>query len=153
MMRPASNPDYYDNLVKELDEAPNRSRFQSWLNKWKGFLRFSWGDTHTHLHILGVTAVLSLLDRIHFLRGYTSEWCYGGTQPEGPQIHRAPSSEDYASICTNLYEMNISLPGYNLSSEMVGCKPLAFRSMVHVLFIWRMCTVSVSISPTRRRDY
>ncbi|KAK0516983.1 hypothetical protein JMJ35_000138 [Cladonia borealis] len=41
MMRPASNPDYYDKLVKELDEAPNRSRFQSWLNKWKGFLRFS----------------------------------------------------------------------------------------------------------------
>ena len=41
MLKPHSNPKYYENLLKELDEAPKRSWFQSRLNKWKGFLRFS----------------------------------------------------------------------------------------------------------------
>ncbi|KAM0798659.1 hypothetical protein BDR22DRAFT_891059 [Usnea florida] len=41
MMRPASNPIYYDRLLKELDEAPRRSWFKSMLNRWKGALRFS----------------------------------------------------------------------------------------------------------------
>ena len=41
MMKPASNPRYYDELLKEMDEAPKRSWLQSVLNRWKGFLRFS----------------------------------------------------------------------------------------------------------------
>lgn len=41
MLKPHSNPKYYENLLKELDEAPRRSWLQSKLNKWKGFLRFS----------------------------------------------------------------------------------------------------------------
>lgn len=41
MLRPASNPSYYTNLMKELEEAPKRSRFGKWLNSWKGFLRMS----------------------------------------------------------------------------------------------------------------
>ena len=41
MMRPASNPNYYDGLLKELNEAPTRSWFQSMVNRWKGSLRFS----------------------------------------------------------------------------------------------------------------
>ena len=41
MMRPASNPNYYDGLLKELNEAPTRSWLQSTINRWKGFLRFS----------------------------------------------------------------------------------------------------------------
>lgn len=41
MMRPASNPDYYTNLVAELDAAPRRSWLQSKIHKWKGALRFS----------------------------------------------------------------------------------------------------------------
>lgn len=41
MMKPASNPKYYDELLKEIDEAPKRSWFQGVLNRWKGFLRFS----------------------------------------------------------------------------------------------------------------
>ncbi len=41
MMRPASNPTYYEGLLKELDEAPKRSWFQSVVNRWKGSLRFS----------------------------------------------------------------------------------------------------------------
>ena len=40
-MKPASNPTYYTDLIKELQEAPKRSWFQSMINKWKGFLRFS----------------------------------------------------------------------------------------------------------------
>ena len=41
MMRPASNPNYYDGLLKELNEAPTRSWFQSMVIRWKGSLRFS----------------------------------------------------------------------------------------------------------------
>ncbi|KAL9103316.1 MAG: hypothetical protein Q9163_001622 [Psora crenata] len=41
MMKPASNPTHYEDLVKELEEAPNRSWLGAKLNKWKGFLRFS----------------------------------------------------------------------------------------------------------------
>lgn len=41
MMRPASNPNYYDGLLKELNEAPTRSWFKSMVNRWKGSLRFS----------------------------------------------------------------------------------------------------------------
>ncbi|KAK4695366.1 cytochrome b pre-mRNA-processing protein 6, partial [Lecanoromycetidae sp. Uapishka_2] len=41
MMKPVSNPEYYVNLMKELNEAPNRSWFNSVIARWKGFLRFS----------------------------------------------------------------------------------------------------------------
>lgn len=41
MMKPASNPTYYDVLLKELDAAPKRSWFKSVINRWKGSLRFS----------------------------------------------------------------------------------------------------------------
>ncbi|APA14348.1 predicted protein [Sclerotinia sclerotiorum 1980 UF-70] len=39
-LKPASNPTYYEDLVKELEEAPKRSWFQQQVNKWKGALRF-----------------------------------------------------------------------------------------------------------------
>jgi cytochrome b pre-mRNA-processing protein 6 len=40
LMKPASNPTHYTDLVKELEEAPERSWFSQQMNKWKGFLRF-----------------------------------------------------------------------------------------------------------------
>ncbi|EPE26964.1 hypothetical protein GLAREA_02878 [Glarea lozoyensis ATCC 20868] len=40
-MKPTSNPTHYKDLVRELEEAPNRSWFSSMLNKWKGSLRLS----------------------------------------------------------------------------------------------------------------
>ncbi|KZF24553.1 hypothetical protein L228DRAFT_245517 [Xylona heveae TC161] len=40
LMRPASNPGYYEDLIAELEAAPKRSWLASYLNKWKGFLRF-----------------------------------------------------------------------------------------------------------------
>ncbi|ESZ96798.1 hypothetical protein SBOR_2799 [Sclerotinia borealis F-4128] len=40
IMKPASNPTYYEDLIKELEEAPHRSWFQQQVNKWKGALRF-----------------------------------------------------------------------------------------------------------------
>ncbi|MCJ1274181.1 hypothetical protein MMC21_001976 [Puttea exsequens] len=40
MRRPASNPDYYDNLMKELNEAPRRTWWQGLTNRWKGFIRW-----------------------------------------------------------------------------------------------------------------
>lgn len=40
-IKPASNPTYYTDLMKELEEAPKRSWLQSTINKWKGSLRFS----------------------------------------------------------------------------------------------------------------
>ncbi|MCJ1295115.1 hypothetical protein MMC34_006676 [Xylographa carneopallida] len=41
LMKPQSYPQYYDNLVKELDEAPTRSWLQRQINKWKGSLRMT----------------------------------------------------------------------------------------------------------------
>ncbi|MCJ1337100.1 hypothetical protein MMC09_002379 [Bachmanniomyces sp. S44760] len=41
LMRPASNPAYYDNLLAELQNAPQRSWIGNMINKWSGFLRFS----------------------------------------------------------------------------------------------------------------
>lgn len=41
MLKPASNPAYYDALIKEIDEAPKRSWFGRFVNKWKGFIRLS----------------------------------------------------------------------------------------------------------------
>lgn len=40
-MKPASNPAYYDNLLEELQEAPNRSWFGRLVKRWKGMIRFS----------------------------------------------------------------------------------------------------------------
>ena len=40
LMKPASNPTYYTDLMKELEEAPERSWFGRAVNRWKGFLRF-----------------------------------------------------------------------------------------------------------------
>ena len=39
-MTPASNPTHYTDLVRELDEAPDRTWFGSMTHRWKGFLRF-----------------------------------------------------------------------------------------------------------------
>ncbi|PMD14048.1 hypothetical protein NA56DRAFT_636842 [Hyaloscypha hepaticicola] len=39
-LKPASNPTHYTDLVKELEEAPDRSWWSLQVNKWKGFLRF-----------------------------------------------------------------------------------------------------------------
>ncbi|KAF8536134.1 hypothetical protein BDD12DRAFT_852447 [Trichophaea hybrida] len=40
MLRPKSNPEYYEKLLKELDAAPERSWLESKLNFWKGVIRF-----------------------------------------------------------------------------------------------------------------
>lgn len=40
LLKPASNPTYYEDLIKELEEAPTRSWFGRWKNKWRGFVRF-----------------------------------------------------------------------------------------------------------------
>ena len=40
-MKPASNPAYYDELVKELQEAPTRSWLSRLVKRWKGMIRFS----------------------------------------------------------------------------------------------------------------
>ena len=39
-MRPASSPKYYDGLLRELNEAPTGSGFQSAVDRWRGFVRF-----------------------------------------------------------------------------------------------------------------
>ena len=41
MLKPASNPKYYDDLIKELDEAPRRSWLQSKIKKLRAMVRFS----------------------------------------------------------------------------------------------------------------
>ena len=41
ILKPASSPRYYDELIKELDEAPNRSWFGRLVKRWKGFVRLS----------------------------------------------------------------------------------------------------------------
>jgi len=41
LTKPASNPNYYNDLLTELREAPHRSWFARMMNRWKGFLRFS----------------------------------------------------------------------------------------------------------------
>ena len=40
IMKPASNPDYYEDLVRELDAAPTRSRLEALWTRWKGIIRF-----------------------------------------------------------------------------------------------------------------
>ncbi|KAL8999648.1 MAG: hypothetical protein Q9169_001608 [Polycauliona sp. 2 TL-2023] len=61
LLKPLSNPEYYDNLLKELDEAPKRSFFQRLLNSWKGFVRcdasslISTPSTHSSFSGLKVT--------------------------------------------------------------------------------------------------
>ncbi|KAL8810924.1 MAG: hypothetical protein Q9223_002016 [Gallowayella weberi] len=41
LLKPLSNPEYYDKLMKEFEEAPKRSVFGRWINSWKGFVRWS----------------------------------------------------------------------------------------------------------------
>ncbi|KAH6614483.1 hypothetical protein B0J18DRAFT_460218 [Chaetomium sp. MPI-SDFR-AT-0129] len=41
IMKPKSNPDYYQDLVKELEEAPNRTFLQRMGKKFGGMLRFT----------------------------------------------------------------------------------------------------------------
>jgi len=40
LMKPASNPTHYEDLIRELEAAPQRSWLDRTLNRWKGFLRF-----------------------------------------------------------------------------------------------------------------
>lgn len=40
-MKPTRNPTYYTDLVRELEEAPNRGFWARLTNKWKGMVRFS----------------------------------------------------------------------------------------------------------------
>ncbi|KAH7063518.1 hypothetical protein B0J12DRAFT_643099 [Macrophomina phaseolina] len=40
MLKPRSNPSYYDDLMVELSKAPDRGWFERFANRWKGFLRF-----------------------------------------------------------------------------------------------------------------
>jgi len=40
LMKPASNPTHYEDLIKELEAAPERSWLGTQMNRWKGFLRF-----------------------------------------------------------------------------------------------------------------
>lgn len=39
LLKPRSNPSYYDELMVELSKAPDRGWLERWTNKWKGFLR------------------------------------------------------------------------------------------------------------------
>ena len=41
MMKPVSKPTYYDDLIKEMDEAPKRSWLGRYINSWKGSIRWS----------------------------------------------------------------------------------------------------------------
>ncbi|RMD39517.1 hypothetical protein DV735_g5604, partial [Chaetothyriales sp. CBS 134920] len=40
LRHPASNPTYYDDLLRELEEAPTRSYFSKVMNRIRGVLRF-----------------------------------------------------------------------------------------------------------------
>jgi len=40
MMKPASNPDHYIDLTKELEEAPNRTWFGNLMRRMQGIVRF-----------------------------------------------------------------------------------------------------------------
>ncbi|KAI9752436.1 MAG: hypothetical protein M1815_000514 [Lichina confinis] len=40
-LRPASNPDYYVDLLAEMEAVSQRGWFASWLNSWKGWIRFT----------------------------------------------------------------------------------------------------------------
>lgn len=39
ILKPRGNPNYYDNLIKELEQAPGRSWWETKLNAWKGYIR------------------------------------------------------------------------------------------------------------------
>ncbi|KAI4094851.1 MAG: hypothetical protein LQ348_006586 [Seirophora lacunosa] len=41
LMKPLSDPEHYEKIIKELEEAPNRSWFGSMVNRWKGMIRWS----------------------------------------------------------------------------------------------------------------
>jgi len=41
LMKPASNPQYYENIKRELEEAPKRSWIGRFINSWKGSMRYS----------------------------------------------------------------------------------------------------------------
>ncbi|PQE32387.1 hypothetical protein CJF32_00001141 [Rutstroemia sp. NJR-2017a WRK4] len=40
IMKPASNPNLYQDLLKELEAAPTRTYFQGLINRWKKMVRF-----------------------------------------------------------------------------------------------------------------
>ncbi|MCJ1442511.1 MAG: hypothetical protein MMC23_003007 [Stictis urceolatum] len=40
IMSPRSNPAYYRDLMAEIEQSQQRSRFQQWLHTWKGFFRW-----------------------------------------------------------------------------------------------------------------
>jgi cytochrome b pre-mRNA-processing protein 6 len=40
LLRPSTNPSYYDDLIREMEEQPNRNWWQRTTNRWKGFIRF-----------------------------------------------------------------------------------------------------------------
>jgi len=39
-LRPASNPEYYEKLMAEIEKIPNKSWLQAKLDKWKMMVRW-----------------------------------------------------------------------------------------------------------------
>ncbi|KAL8768584.1 MAG: hypothetical protein Q9203_006044 [Teloschistes exilis] len=39
-MKPLSKPTYYEDFIKELEEAPKRSWLERYIHSWKGFIRW-----------------------------------------------------------------------------------------------------------------
>jgi cytochrome b pre-mRNA-processing protein 6 len=39
-LHPSANPSYYEDLVRELEEAPKRNWWQRTVNRWRGFIRW-----------------------------------------------------------------------------------------------------------------
>ncbi|EGP83357.1 unnamed protein product [Zymoseptoria tritici ST99CH_1A5] len=40
LMKPASQPEFYDNLARELKELPSRSMFGAWVKRMKNMIRW-----------------------------------------------------------------------------------------------------------------
>ncbi|EPS45396.1 hypothetical protein H072_568 [Dactylellina haptotyla CBS 200.50] len=40
LTEPGFDPDYYKKLIRELDDAPHRNWLSSYINSWRGFIRW-----------------------------------------------------------------------------------------------------------------
>jgi len=40
VLKPSSNPEHYDRLMKEIERAPHKSWWQAKLDEWKGKIRW-----------------------------------------------------------------------------------------------------------------
>ena len=82
----------------------------------------------------GVAVPLRLLDRIHSLGIYALHWCHGVLNRRASNYIELLSPRTTLRLVYIFHEMNLSIPGYNLSLDGLGVQSLLISEACIILY-------------------